>query len=405
MLAPGRTPRGACSAPWTDADPRRGAAARLGRPCHAPWSSSSTSPPSRRTAAHPAARDGARGARRAPATALPASRRRPGPRGHRSRRRRSGNDSRRWRASCRDAGAWWSWARARCRSSDAPMPRRSSRSPRGGGHRVLTNNRYSSDVCAVSDAAVLRGLPPLPTDNALPRWLDEQRGYRVHELPGRRRLGIDLDGPLDLALLRHPAARRVRCGRSPRSPASPSHAPTSWAGVLAIGARSCSWLAARAPPRCAGWSAVRGAGSVPWSRNAACVPRASSRSAGRRMTCEAPAASPGVDPRSGARGRRSRRPRDARRRRSRTGPSSTAGCCSRTGWAPTSGAWPADEDRFASDLLRADDVRDPWLAALTRGAASAPVPVLLGAHTLVGPGSAAASRGPAWPRDGPRPRR
>ena len=73
----------------------------------------------------------------------------------------------------------------------------------GAGHRVLTNNRYSSDVAAVSDAAVLRGLPPLPTDNALPRWLAERRGYRVLELPGRRRLGIDLDGPLDLALLRH----------------------------------------------------------------------------------------------------------------------------------------------------------------------------------------------------------
>jgi hypothetical protein len=49
-------------------------------------------------------------------------------------------------------------------------------------------------------------------------------------------------------------------------------------------------------------------------------------------------------------------------------------------------AWPTDEDRFASDLLRPDEVRDPWLATLTRGAAFAPGPVLLGGHTLVGPG-------------------
>jgi hypothetical protein len=49
-------------------------------------------------------------------------------------------------------------------------------------------------------------------------------------------------------------------------------------------------------------------------------------------------------------------------------------------------AWPADEDRYASDLLQADDIRDQWLGALTRAALSAPVPVLLGAHTLVGPG-------------------
>ncbi len=49
-------------------------------------------------------------------------------------------------------------------------------------------------------------------------------------------------------------------------------------------------------------------------------------------------------------------------------------------------AWPSAEDRFASDLLLADRVQDTWLAALTAAAAEAPVPVLLGAHSLVGPG-------------------
>ena len=38
------------------------------------------------------------------------------------------------------------------------------------GRQALTNNRYSSDVCAVSEASTLRGVPPLPGDNALPRW-------------------------------------------------------------------------------------------------------------------------------------------------------------------------------------------------------------------------------------------
>ena len=70
------------------------------------------------------------------------------------------------------------------------------------GRVALTNNRYSSDVCAVSDAAALHGdLPPLPSDNALPRWLEERAGFTVGELPGRDRLAIDLDTPLDLALL------------------------------------------------------------------------------------------------------------------------------------------------------------------------------------------------------------
>ena len=49
------------------------------------------------------------------------------------------------------------------------------------------------------------------------------------------------------------------------------------------------------------------------------------------------------------------------------------------------GGWPVPEDRFASDLLRADGVGDPWLAAMTRSAATAPIPILLGGHTLVGP--------------------
>ncbi|MDQ3406848.1 MAG: hypothetical protein M3472_01635, partial [Chloroflexota bacterium] len=69
------------------------------------------------------------------------------------------------------------------------------------GRRAATNNRYSSDVCAVSDARALRSLPALPSDNALPRWLEEQAGFVVSELPGRDRLALDLDTPLDLALI------------------------------------------------------------------------------------------------------------------------------------------------------------------------------------------------------------
>ena len=49
-------------------------------------------------------------------------------------------------------------------------------------------------------------------------------------------------------------------------------------------------------------------------------------------------------------------------------------------------AWPPAEDRFASDLLLPDRVADPWLRALTAAAVEAPIPILLGGHTLVGPG-------------------
>ena len=50
----------------------------------------------------------------------------------------------------------------------------------------------------------------------------------------------------------------------------------------------------------------------------------------------------------------------------RRAPSSTAGCCSRTGSGADERAWPPAEDRFASDLLLADAIADPWLRDLTR---------------------------------------
>ena len=69
-----------------------------------------------------------------------------------------------------------------------------------GERRAATNNRFSSDIVAVGRSAVLRDLPPLPSDNALPRWLEERAGFDVDELPGKQRLALDLDTPLDVAL-------------------------------------------------------------------------------------------------------------------------------------------------------------------------------------------------------------
>jgi len=47
-------------------------------------------------------------------------------------------------------------------------------------------------------------------------------------------------------------------------------------------------------------------------------------------------------------------------------------------------AWPSLEDRFASDLLLADEVGDPWLHALTAAAATRDaIPILLGGPSLI----------------------
>ena len=48
--------------------------------------------------------------------------------------------------------------------------------------------------------------------------------------------------------------------------------------------------------------------------------------------------------------------------------------------------WPSAEDRFASDLLEPRAIADPWLRELTGSAAIGHPPILLGGHSLVGPG-------------------
>jgi CTP:molybdopterin cytidylyltransferase MocA len=256
----------------------------------------------------------------------------------------------------------------------------------GGGHRVLTNNHHSSDVCAVSDAGVLRGLPPLPTDNALPRWLAEHRGYRVRELPARRRLGIDLDTPLDLALLRH--ARRAPGPLRALAEDADIRVPRLDELVrLLSDPRGELLVAGRTSARTLRWL----------ERRARCRVRALVEERGMRASSTlalAPAAN--GDP------SRSLRPPASvlGRALAAGGPSSVGALVAAFGDGAVidtrvlladrlgvdEAAWPSDEDRYASDLLRADEVRDGWLAALTRGAAAADVPVLLGGHTLVGPG-------------------
>ena len=71
---------------------------------------------------------------------------------------------------------------------------------------------------------------------------------------------------------------------------------------------------------------------------------------------------------------------------SATRPSSTRGSSSPTGSAPTRTTGRHPEDRFASDLLLPDRSETRGCARSRSSAVDAPIPVLLGGHTLVGPG-------------------
>jgi hypothetical protein len=235
---------------------------------------------------------------------------------------------------------------------------------------ALTNNRYSADVIAVSRArSLLEAVPDLDTDNALPRWLEEVADVAVTDRRLRRRLGVDIDGPLDLVLLGgrwasrlddedlRPVSRALE--RVRRVSADPA------AELLVAGrvsATNLAWLERHTASRTRALVEERGLRTRrPGQRAAASVVGAlveldGPSTLGTQLTRLADAAI--VDTRVLLAHR----------------------------FGADESRWPRPEDRFASDLLLPDRIADPWLRELTASASAAPIPVVLGGHTLVGPG-------------------
>jgi hypothetical protein len=240
---------------------------------------------------------------------------------------------------------------------------------------ALANNRYSADIVAIACADRLLELADLPSDNALPRWLDEVGGYRVDDLRRRWRLAFDVDGPLELLLL----------GRTPDS-AVPDVAPIRdrLAAVAAVAAdrrrelllagrvssATLAWLETGVAARVRALVEERGLRAASALAQAGMVPKQ-----------RAPASVVGL-------------------LLDRDGPGSLGGHLERLGdaaivdtrvllahrFGADERAWPAAEDRFGSDMLLPDRIRDPWLRELTASAARARIPVILGGHSIVGPG-------------------
>jgi hypothetical protein len=241
---------------------------------------------------------------------------------------------------------------------------------------ALANNRYSADIVAVACAERLLALPDLPADNALPRWLEEIAGFEVRDLRRRRRLAFDIDGPLELLLL----------GRAPdRDVGNIGTVKERLAGVAAVATdrRAELLVAGRAS-----------AATLHWLEHAAAARvRALVEERGlRAATALAQRPGPGRSTRSPASVLGLLLDRD--------GPGSLAEHLERLGDAAVidtrvllahrfgadEHAWPSAEDRYASDLLLADRIGDPWLRELTESVVAARIPVVLGGHSVVGPG-------------------
>lgn len=255
------------------------------------------------------------------------------------------------------------------------------RAAAAGKPGALANHRASADAVAVACAGeALRDLPDLASDNALPRWLAEVAGIPVRDLRARRRLAMDLDSPLDALLIegvsgapRLPVldvadAAAVRS----RLPALRAVAADPGAELLVSGRTSAAdlrWLEAHTRSRTRALIEERGlrtaaAGTVLGRPN-----RRPPRSVlGELLERDGP----------GSLGRQVASLADGAIIDTRVLLAHRLGADER--------GWPPPEDRFASDLLLADRVRDPWLRDLTGAAADARIPILLGGHSLVGPG-------------------
>jgi hypothetical protein len=252
----------------------------------------------------------------------------------------------------------------------------------GPAGQALANNRFSADVVAVAGLDRLAALPDLAADNGLPRWLAEDGGFVVADLRRRWRLQVDLDSPLDAILVR---------------PAEAVALESAGVRTAAVRAALAGVAAVSRDPQCELVVAGRAsADGLAWLER-------STASRTRALVEE--------------RGFRTRRVGQRPVRSTlgllldRDGPASLGAILAELGEAALVDSrvllahrfgadergWPGPEDRFASDLLLPDAIADPWLRSVTSAALEAPIPVVLGGHSLVGPGlRLALARGRSW---------
>ena len=249
--------------------------------------------------------------------------------------------------------------------------------------RALANNRYSADALAIGDARALREVPDLPGDNALPRWLEEIAGVEVRDLRGRWRLSVDLDSPLD-ALVIDPGSppEDVDLGVLRDSVAAIRVVAADRGAELLVAGRTnaatLGWLERSTSSRTRALVEERGlraSAREALGGNADRLPRPPRSILGLALDDRGPAAFGAIVAEL----------------------ADAAIVDSRVLFAHRLGGdesgWPPAEDRFASDLLLPDRIRDPWLRELTAAAVDAPIPILLGGHTLAGPGIRLVLRG------------
>lgn len=251
---------------------------------------------------------------------------------------------------------------------------------------LITNNFYSSDFAAFAPTSILTEQPPPDNDNELAWLLGEDAGLPVYELPRSAATQFDVDTPLDLfTLAMHPAA-----GAHTRA-------------CLESLPLDLSSLEAALPLMLDRQATILVAGrisSATWQyleRETACSTRVFSEERGMRAS--------GRLARGEARSLLGYHLEAVGMRRffEDLGNLGQAVFLDNRVIFAHQGLWPTAADRFYSDLRQPAQIVDPFVRALTEAAMAAPVPVIMGGHSLVAGGLYALIEA-AWARGHDVPR-
>lgn len=234
--------------------------------------------------------------------------------------------------------------------------------------RFVTNNFFSADLTAWTPGDAINRCAPFTRDNVLPRRLRDDAGLASVVLPRTTATQFDLDTPSDLAVLSLYESLPVELAEAARSAAGAGARYRAFMPLLCDRSRQIV-------------VAGRIGGSQAWQyleRETACRVRLFAEERGLAT------APPGYQARSllgflleeiG--------PQRFFQRMTELGDGAVID--TRVIEAHL-GLEPSREDRFQSDLLNWQAIEEPFLRRFTRAANEAPIPVLLGGHSLVSGG-------------------
>jgi hypothetical protein len=252
--------------------------------------------------------------------------------------------------------------------------------------QLVTNNFYSSDFVAFSPTSVLSEVPLPDNDNELAWLLGEDAGLSIRELPRTGATQFDVDTPVDLFTL-----------------ASHPHTGPHTKAYLDSLSLDLAHLDAALPLMLDRDATIMVAGrvsSATWNyleRETACSTRVISEERGMRAS--------GRQARGEVRsllGYHLDAVGLARFFETLATMAQAVFLDNRVLFAHRK-LWPSAADRFYSDLRQPEQIVDPFVRALTETAMDAPVPLIMGGHSLVSGGmyalvDAAWARGHDVPR-------